>query len=124
MRVQVAVILTRAKGSILLWYKEEGRSLGGFRGDNSSGFQVFFNEGFTCLHLRWIERIDFGDLWNEVGAKFNGVVIGAMRGKLIMGFLGENISKVRTPVRYGRFNYPSCLGYLGGDGSFVDQFPV
>ena len=56
--------------------------------------------------------------------KFNGVVIGAMRGKLIMGFLREDICKVRTPVRYGRFNCSGRLGYLGGDGSFVDQLPV
>ena len=28
--VQVAVILTRVKGSVLLWYKEEGGGLGGF----------------------------------------------------------------------------------------------
>ena len=89
-----------------------------------SGFQVFFNEGFTRLHLRRVEQIDFGNLGNEVGAKFNGVVIGAMRRKLIMGFLRENICKVHTPVRYGRFGYSSRLGYLGGDGGFVDQLPV
>ena len=34
--VQVVVILAWVKGSILLWYKEEGRGLGGFRGYNPS----------------------------------------------------------------------------------------
>ena len=34
-----------------------------------------------------VERVDFGDLGDEVWAKFNSVIIGAMGGELIMGFL-------------------------------------
>ena len=33
MGVQVSIVLARSKGPILLWYKEERGSLGGFRGD-------------------------------------------------------------------------------------------
>ena len=85
--VQVAAILARAKGSILLWYKEEGGGLGGFRGYDMSCLKMFFNKGFTCFHFYWIERINFGDLGGEVWAEFNGMVIGAMRWELVMGFL-------------------------------------
>ena len=46
---------------------------------------MFFDKGFTCLHLCWVERIDFGNLGGEVWAKFDGVVIGAMGRELVMG---------------------------------------
>ena len=39
-----------------------------------------------------------------------------------MGFLREDIGEIFTPVRYGRFDDSSHLGYLGGDGSLVDLF--
>ena len=60
---------------------------------------MFFNKGFACFHLYQIEQIDFGNFGDEVWAKFNGVVIGAVRGKLVMGFLGEDICKVVTPFQ-------------------------
>ena len=85
--VQVAVVLAWVKGSILLWYKEEGGGLGELQGHDPSYLKVFFNKGFTCLHLSRVERIDFGNFWGEVWMKFNGMVIRAMRGELVMGFL-------------------------------------
>ena len=48
---------------------------------------MFFDKGFACFHLCWIEGINFGNLGSEVWVKFDGVVIGTMRGKLVMGFL-------------------------------------
>ena len=87
MGVQVSVVLTRVKGSILLWYEEERGSLGGFRGDYPSGLQMFFNKGFACLHFCWIERINLGNLGSEVGMKFDGMVIGTMGRELIVSFL-------------------------------------
>ena len=93
------IVLARSKGPVLLWYKEERGSLGGFRGDYSSSFQVFFDEGFASFHFCWVERIDFGDFGSEVGTKFNCVVIGAMGRELIVGFLGEDVLKVLTPFR-------------------------
>ena len=46
---------------------------------------MFFDKGFACFHLCWVERIDFGDLGGEVRVKVNGVVIGAMGRELVMG---------------------------------------
>ena len=97
------IILTWAEGSIFLGYEEEGRGLGRFRGYNSSCSEVFFDKGFTGLHFCWVEQIDFGDFGDKVWMKFNGVIIGAMRGKLVMGCLREDISKVFAPVRYNWF---------------------
>ena len=85
---------------------------------------MFFNEGFTHLHLHWVERIDFGNLGDEVGAKVNGVIIGAMRGELVMGFLREDICEIFAPVRYGWFNRSCRLGNLSGDSRFIDLFSV
>ena len=48
---------------------------------------MFFDKGFACFHLHWFEGIDFGDLGGEIWAKFNSMVIGMMRGELIVGFL-------------------------------------
>ena len=59
--------------------------MGGFRGYNLSCFKVFFDKGFACFHLCWVERIDFGDLGGEVRAKVDGMVIGAMWRELVMG---------------------------------------
>ena len=76
--IQVAVILTWVKGSILLWYEEEGRCLGRFRGYDPSCLKVFFNEGFIGFHFHWVERVDFGDFGSEVWVKLDGMIIGAM----------------------------------------------
>ena len=84
--VQVAVILAWTKGFVLLWYKEEGGGLGGFRGYDLFCL-MFFDKGFTHFHLHWVERIDFGDLGDEVWMKFNGMVIRVMWRELVMGFL-------------------------------------
>ena len=45
---------------------------------------MFFDKGFACFHLSWVERIDFGDLGGEVRAKFDGVIIGAMGRELVV----------------------------------------
>ena len=58
---------------------------------------MFFNEGFTSFHLSWVEGVDFGNLGNQVRVKFNDVIIGAMKGKLVMGLFREDICKVFTP---------------------------
>ena len=85
--VQVVIILAWVKGSVLLWYEEEGEGLGGFQGYNLSCLKVFFDKRFTHFHLCWVERVDLGNFGGEVWTKFNGMVIRAMRGKLVMSFL-------------------------------------
>ena len=74
------------------------------RGNNPSSLQVFFNKGFACLHLCWVEQVDFGNFGSEVGAKFNGMVIGTMGRKLVMGLLQKDVCKVFAPFRYGQFD--------------------
>ena len=74
----------------------------------------------TCFHFHWIEEVDFGDSGDEVGVKFNGVVIGMMGRKLVMGFLREDICKVLAPFGYDWFCHLSGLSNLGGDGGFTN----
>ena len=83
---------------------------------------MFFNKGFACLHFCWIEQVDLGNFGGEVRTKFDGMVIGVMGGKLVMGFLRENICKALAPFRYCRLNGSGGLGDLGGDGGFIDLF--
>ena len=56
--------------------------------------------------------------------KFDGVVIGTMRGELVMSFLGEDVCEVVTPIGYGWLNRFRGLGYLGRDSCFMDLFSV
>ena len=65
---------------------------------------MFFNKGFAGFHLHWVERIDLGNLGGKVWAKFDGMIIGVMRGELVMGFLQEDICKVIAPFRYDGLN--------------------
>ena len=85
---------------------------------------MFFNERFTRLHLRWVERVDFSNFGDKVRAKFDGVVIGMMRGKLVMSFLREDVCEVLTPIGYDWFDRSCCLGNLGRDGCLMDSFPI
>ena len=85
---------------------------------------MFFDESFTCFHFCWVERVDLGNLRGEVRAKFDGMVVGMMGRKLIMGFLREDIHKVFTPLRYDWFHRLHSLGNLGGDGGLVNPFPL
>ena len=124
MEIQVLVVLARLKGPILLWHKEERRSLGRFQRNYPSGFQMFLDEGFACLHFHWVEQIDLGDLGSEVGMKFDCVVVGVMGRELIMGFLGEDILEVLALFRYSWFDRSSSLGYLGRDGGFINLFSI
>ena len=60
---------------------------------------MFFDKGFACLHLCWVERIDFGDFGSKIRMEFNGMVIRMMERELVVGFLREDIFEVLTPVR-------------------------
>ena len=81
---------------------------------------MFFNKGFTHFHLCWVERIDFGDLGDKVRMQVNSVIIGAVRGELVMGCLGEDIFKVLAPVWYNWFSQLGGLSNLDGNGGFVN----
>ena len=81
---------------------------------------MLLNEVFTDLHFCWIEGIDFGNFGDKIRAKFNGVVIGTMGRKLVMGFLREDVHKVIAPLWYNWFCHLGSLSNLSGDGCFVD----
>ena len=84
---------------------------------------MFFNEGFTSFHLHWVERIDFSNFGGKVWMEFDGVVIGTMGRKLVMGLFREDICKVFAPFWDDWFHRLGVLGNLGGDGGLVDLFP-
>ena len=55
--IEIAIILAWSQGSILFGHEEKQRGLWRFRGQNSSCFQVFINEGFAGLLLCRVERV-------------------------------------------------------------------
>ena len=61
--------------------------MGEFQEYNLSHSEMFFNESFTSFHLGWVEGVDFGNLGDKVRMEFDGMVIGALRRELVMGFL-------------------------------------
>ena len=65
MGVKVTIVLAWAKGSIFFGDEEEGRGLWGFRRDNATSFEMFFNECGTGLFFLEIERVYLGDLGNK-----------------------------------------------------------
>ena len=81
---------------------------------------MLLDEVFACFHFHWIKGVDFGNFGNEVRVKFNGVVIGMMGGKLIMGFFREDIrlillsAKLLTYATYWRsFSRHPGLAIIG-----------
>ena len=65
---------------------------------------MFLNEGFASLHLCWVKGVDLGNFGDEVRFEFNGVIIGTVGGKLVMGFLREYVSKFVAPFWYDQFS--------------------
>ena len=59
--VKVTIVLAWAKGSVFLG-DEEGRGLQGFRQDDVTSFEMFFNECGTGLFFFGIEGVYLGDL--------------------------------------------------------------
>ena len=97
--VKIAIILTRAKSSILLWDEEEWGSLWGLGGYNLSCLQIFIDESFTSFLFSSVKRVDLGDLRGKRVFEFNGVVEESMRGKDIISLLREDICKVNAEIR-------------------------
>ena len=63
--VKVTTVLAWAKGSIFLGDEEEGRGLWGFRWDNTTSFEMFFNKYSTGLFFLGIEGVYLGDLGHK-----------------------------------------------------------
>ena len=61
MGVKVTIVLAWTKGSVFLGDKE-GRSIQGFRWDDATSFEMFFNKCGTGLFFLGIEGVYLGDL--------------------------------------------------------------
>ena len=86
MGVQVSVVLTRAKSTILFLDEEERGCLGGFGWMNFPRVKVFVNElvcGFSFLDRKWVE---FSNFWDKGLVEFYSMVIGLGWGYVVCGF--------------------------------------
>lgn len=50
-----------------------------------SGFQMFFSEHLAGFHFLGSQEVDLGNFRSEDWSEVNGVVIGLMQGKFVMG---------------------------------------
>ena len=122
--VQVSVVLARAKRTILLCDKEERGGLWGFRRDYSSSFKVFVDEHFTGFLFLRVEGIYLGNFGNKRRFKVDGVVVGSMGRKYVVGFLREHIFEIRTPIGDFLIRGFRCLGKFGGQGDLIEMFAI
>ena len=85
---------------------------------------MFLNEHFTCFAFLGVEGINFGNLWDKIFLKINGMVEGSVGRKLIVSGFSEHISEVRAKGgdRYvlGLFRDGKFCGY----GDFVNVFSL
>ena len=63
--IEISIILAGVESSIFLLDEEEQGSLGGSRFPDLARFEMFINEGFTCLHLLWVHGVGLGYFWNK-----------------------------------------------------------
>ena len=80
MGVKVMIVLAWVKESIFLGDEEEGRGLQGFRQDDATSFEMFFNESGTGLFFLGIEGVYLGDLGHKCIFQVNGVIKGSVGG--------------------------------------------
>ena len=122
MAVEVAIILTWAQSSILLWDEEEWGGLWRFGRYNSSGLKMFIDESLASLLFGRVKRVDLGNLGNEGVLEFNGVIERSMRRKNVVSLLGEDISDISANVRDWDFLGFVGLGQLGRNSDLIDLF--
>ena len=67
-------------------------------GVQTCALPIFFNKRLARLLFLRVERVYFGDFWNKRGFKVYGVVVRSVRGKEIVGFLGEYVFEIRAPI--------------------------
>ena len=91
---------------------------------NSSSFKVFFDKCFACLLFLRVERVYFGDLWDKRGFKVYGMVVGPVRRKEIVGFLGEYIFKIGAPIGDLLFWGFGQLCEFSGYRDFIEMFAI
>jgi hypothetical protein len=88
--VQVSIVLTGAKFTVLFLYKEERGGLGGFGRSDLSATKVFFQESFCGFLFVWGEGIHLSYFRDKGIVEVYGVVIGARGWEARRGFFGED----------------------------------
>ena len=68
------IVLAGAKGSIFLGGEEEERGLWGFRQDNATSFEMFFDECSTGFLFLGIEGVYLGNFGYKCMFQVNGVI--------------------------------------------------
>ena len=96
----------------------------GFGWDYPSSLEVFLDELLTGLLFLWVKRVYLGNLWNKRGFKVDGMVVGSMGREYIVGFLGEHILKIRTPIRDFLIGGFRCLCKFGGQSDLIEMFSI
>ena len=89
MLVDVLVVLTGVKATILFLDKEERRRLWGIGGADLASFQVFIKEDLCCLSFFRREGVYLADLRFKGFVKVYFMVIGARGRNMVCGFLQE-----------------------------------
>ena len=84
--VDVAVVLTGAKSTVLLFNKEERRGLGGVGWADLSRGEVFIQEVLSGFTLVRGEGVHFPDLRGEGIIEIDFMIIGSQGGNVVGGF--------------------------------------
>ena len=85
---------------------------------------MFFNERFTRFAFFGVEGINFGNLWDKIFLKINGMVEGLVGGKLIVSGFSEYIIEVRARGRDGYVLVLFGDGKFRGYGNLVNIFSL
>ena len=124
MFIDVSVILAGAKSSVFLFDEKEGGSLERVGGMDFSQGEVFIKEVFGGFLFFGGEVIYLPDFRREGVIKVDFVVIGARRGNVVSGLLGEHGGERR--VFWGErgfgFGFLSGGSEFSGSGQFGDDW--
>ena len=86
MGVQVAIVLTGVKSTILFLDKEEGRCLGRFGWVDFPRAKIFINELIGSFPFFDQKRVELPYFLDKGFIEFNGMVVGSGQGYMICGF--------------------------------------
>ena len=88
--IDIAVVLARAKTTILLFDKEEGGCLWGIQRMNFASLQIFIKKVFGCLSFFRRERVYLSNFGFKELVKVYFMVIRAERGDMVCCFFEEH----------------------------------
>ena len=83
---------------------------------------MFLDEGFASFHFQGVQEIDFGNFQGKGWFEVNGMVIGLMQGKFVVGLFREHIGEDITPFQENGFLSWHFLGDLSRYGDLSNGF--